>query len=149
MSFHKLNSLAVLILSLLCIGLATSAHAGKSVYGNVDVARVRSVYDGDTFRCDIEGWPPIAGRDIGVRIAGIDTPEKRGTKGRVKALALAARALTARELRQARRVELRNIRRGKYFRLVADVLVDGRSLARILMKQGLAKAYDGGKKPAW
>ncbi|MCG8563557.1 MAG: thermonuclease family protein [Desulfobacterales bacterium] len=125
------------------------ALAGSISYGNAHVSRVRSVYDGDTFRCDIDGWPPVAGVNISVRISGIDTPEKRGSSDRVKKLARAARDLTVRELGRAGEVELRNIRRGKYFRLLAEVYVDGRSLADILIGSGLAKVYDGGTKPAW
>ena len=141
------RSVCILVLMLLC--LALPLHAGTTTYGHVRVAEITSVYDGDTFRCNIAGWPAVAGHNIGVRVFGIDTPEKRGTKGRVKALALAARDLTARTLNRARTVELKNIRRGKYFRLVAEVWVDGRSLADILIRKGLAKPYDGGRKPVW
>jgi len=44
---------------------------------------------------------------------------------------------------------LRNIDRGKYFRIVADVYIDGKSLAQMLLTKGLAKVYDGGKKSEW
>ena len=48
--------------------------------------------------------------------------------------------------RDAERVDLKNIERGKYFRIVADVIVDGESLADILIETGLAVPYDGGTK---
>ncbi len=41
------------------------------------------------------------------------------------------------------------MQRGKYFRIVADVYVDGNSLADELLQAELAKPYDGGKKPKW
>ena len=47
-------------------------------YGNAVVSEVRSVYDGDTFKASIDSWPPIIGKSIGIRVAGIDTPEMRG-----------------------------------------------------------------------
>jgi micrococcal nuclease len=39
------------------------------------------------------------------------------------------------------------MQREKYFRIVADVNVDGGSLGQELIDQELAKPYDGGKNP--
>ena len=36
--------------------------------------------------------------------------------------------------------------RGKYFRIAADVYVDGESLGDMLIAAGVAVRYDGGKK---
>lgn len=36
--------------------------------------------------------------------------------------------------------------RGKYFRIVADVYLDGKNLGDILVKEDHAVAYDGGTK---
>ena len=36
--------------------------------------------------------------------------------------------------------------RGKYLRIVADVIVDGESLADILIEAGMAKKYASSKK---
>ena len=135
--------LVVVIFALFAIG------ATKKRYGNVEVSRVLRVYDGDTFYCDIKQWPAIVGYNIGVRINGIDTPEIRGSSASVMDLALQARLLVVNELANARSVQLWNVKRGKYFRLVADVYVDKRNLARILLNAGLAKRYDGGKRPVW
>jgi endonuclease YncB( thermonuclease family) len=52
-------------------------------------------------------------------------------------------------LSEAEVIELRNLRRGRHFFLVADVVVDGRSLARKLVRARLAKRYYGGPKPGW
>ena len=41
------------------------------------------------------------------------------------------------------------MQRGKYFRILADVEVDGVDLGTLLVKEGLAKVYDGGKKSDW
>ncbi len=49
-------------------------------------------------------------------------------------------------LKDAERIDLKNMERGKYFRIAADVLVDGESLADILVESGMAVQYDGGKK---
>ena len=49
-------------------------------------------------------------------------------------------------LKDAETINLKNIERGKYFRIVADVFVDGKSLADELIEAGLAVADDGGTK---
>jgi len=43
-------------------------------------------------------------------------------------------------------IELRNLQRGKYFRIVADVYADGVNVGDELIKESLAVIYDGGKK---
>jgi endonuclease YncB( thermonuclease family) len=109
-----------------------------------------SIYDGDTFKIDLAGVHPLFGDDVSVRLFGVDTPEMRGSEDRVKVLAEKARKLTEQALMGAAKIELKNPQRGKYFRIIADVYVDGESLAALLMKAGLGKAYDGeGAKPVW
>jgi len=49
-------------------------------------------------------------------------------------------------LKDAEQVDLKNIERGKYFRIVADVFVDGESLSDLLIEAGMAVPYDGGTK---
>jgi micrococcal nuclease len=49
-------------------------------------------------------------------------------------------------LKNAKVIELKNMKRGKYFRIVADVYYDGKNLAEILIKNKLAVKYDGGTK---
>ena len=52
-------------------------------------------------------------------------------------------------LRNGKTIELKNLKRGKYFRVVADVYVDGVSLADRLIKAGHGRPYDGGTKVSW
>ena len=49
-------------------------------------------------------------------------------------------------LKDAEQITLKNMKRGKYFRIAAEVIVDGESLADILIEAGVAIKYDGGKK---
>ena len=121
----------------------------KSGYGDCVVSEVVSVYDGDTFRCNIDGLSDIIGKNISVRIRGIDTPEMTDKNPYVKAKAIDARDFTRRKLLSAEVVELKNIDRDKYFRILADVYVDGEKLSELLLKAALAQEYDGGKKPSW
>ena len=129
--------------------LAPQAVLSDKGFGNVVVDEVTSVYDGDTFRVNITQWPDLIGQRIGIRVSGIDTPEKRGTTDDIKKLSMAAREVTATLLKDAETIELRNVQRGKYFRIIADVYVDDKDLGQILIDQKLAKPYDGGTKPTW
>lgn len=115
----------------------------------VVVDEIIRVYDGDTFFCNIHKWPWIIGENIGIRVNGIDTPEMRGSSPEVKLLAQKAKTIVYDCLTNADEVVLKNIQRGKYFRIVADVEFDGKDLAEELIKVGLAKPYDGGTKDEW
>jgi len=70
----------------------------------------------------------------------------RGKCEQEKVLARKAKQYTVTMLRNAKTIELRNMQRGKYFRVVADVYADGQSVGEGLVREGLAVVYDGGKK---
>lgn len=118
----------------------------KQTYGNVIISEVLSIYDGDTFKVNIEGYPDLIGRNISIRLNGIDTPEIRGKCEAEKQLARAAKQFTVTKLRNAKVIELRNMDRGKYFRIVADVYVDGEELSKLLISNNHAVKYEGGTK---
>ena len=112
--------------------------------------QIVDVYDGDTFKIDLPHLHPLFGKEIAVRLFGVDTPEMKGTSDKVKALAKEAQQLTEKALKGASKIELRNPQRGKYFRIISEVWVDGESLAEMLKAKGLAKEYDGeGARPEW
>ena len=108
----------------------------------LDNFTVVDVYDGDTFYINVEGWDPIVGERLGVRVNGVDTPEIRGTKGHTKELAYGAKHYTENALKNAKSIELRNVHRGKYFRIIADVYVDGELLSDQLIERGLGSVYE-------
>lgn len=106
------------ILTLLITFLITThtlAGINEKVYGSILVDEITSIYDGDTFRVKIDSWPEIAGERVPVRILGIDTPELRTKCESEKALARKAKQFTVAKLRGAKSIELRDMRRGKYF----------------------------------
>ena len=112
--------------------------------------QVVNVYDGDTFKIDLPSMHPLFGDDLSIRLLGVDTPEMRGTTDEVKALAMQAQQLTEKALEGASKIELRNPQRGKYFRIISEVWIDGESLSDTLKAKGLAKDYDGeGTRPEW
>lgn len=128
--------------------LSEPAAGSRAIQIDVRAVVVR-VIDGDSLVVDIPSFPPIVGSKITVRIAGCDTPERRDRRPEIRELAQQAKALTARLAPVGSLVWLRDIRRDKYFRLLARVeTVDG-DIGEALLRQGLAAPYDGGKKAAW
>ena len=63
-----------------------------------------------------------------------------------KAAAQEARAALVKRLRHAKAIDLHAVERGKYFRLVAEVIADEENMSDLLLKSGLARPYDGGKR---
>ncbi|MEA2018876.1 MAG: thermonuclease family protein [Campylobacterota bacterium] len=124
----------------------SSIIQAKQTYNNIIIDEVTSIYDGDTFRVNINSYPNIIGKKMAIRVNGIDTPEIRTKCIKEKLLAREAKQLTVSTLRGAKVIELRNLQRGKYFRIVADVYVDDKSLGDILIRNKLAVKYDGGTK---
>lgn len=140
----------VLILALLftIIPQVEAAKADRT-YGTLVVQKVVSVYDGDSFRADIAGVHPLLGKDIGIRVYGVDTPEIRGKCDSEKAAAKNVKRFVEQVLRTANTVELREVRRDKYFRINAVVIVDGRSLGAMLIQRKMAYPYFGKTKREW
>ncbi|BBN59294.1 thermonuclease family protein [Hydrogenovibrio marinus] len=138
-----------LLLAMALMVISVGSFATEKTYGSAMVSEVTSIYDGDTFRVNINGWPAVVGHHIPIRLNGADTPEMRGKCQFEKDLARQAKQFTVSQLRSAKVIELKNIMRGKYFRLVADVYVDGKSLAEELLQRKLAVAYEGGTKTNW
>ena len=146
LSFGSIDMKILLTIALITISFATQA---APQYGTVTVSKVISVYDGDTFRVNIDSLPPIVGKNIPIRVNGVDTPEIRGKCQYEKDLALEARDFVRNKLANAIEIKLTNLQRGKYFRVVANVLVDGVSLEQELLDNELAYEYSGGKKLSW
>ncbi len=139
----------ILFIAICASVLSLNVCAKDKVYGNVEVSEVTSIYDADTFRVNIEGWPDIAGKDVPIRVNGVDAPEIRGKCESEKKDARKAKQFTVNLLRSAQMVELKNMRRGKYFRILADVYVDGEALSEKLISAGLARPYNGGTREGW
>ena len=137
-----------LLLFCICFLGVFSVQAATE-YGTAIVSKVISVYDGDTFRVDIDSLPPIVGKNIPIRLNGVDTPEIQGKCKYEKDLALKARDFVRNKLANAKEIKLNNLQRGKYFRVVADVMIDGVSLEQELLDNALAYKYTGGEKSSW
>jgi len=136
----------IFVYSLWLLTVLITSALSKETYGSVVVSKVVSIYDGDTFKVNIEGYPAIVGEKMSVRVNGIDTPEIRGKCAQEKELAHKAKQIVVELMKKAKVVELRNMQRDKYFRIVSDVYIDGKNLSFLLIEKNLAVVYDGGTK---
>ena len=118
-------------------------------YEDVKISKVMSVYDGDTIRVNIDSFPDIIGKNIRIRLKGIDTPEIKGKCQKEIDLAIMARDYLRNAINQSSHIELKNIERGKYFRIVGELYIDGENISKGLLKEKLAYIYHGGKKRNW
>ncbi|MFA6118801.1 MAG: thermonuclease family protein [Parachlamydiales bacterium] len=136
----------VLIFVLLSVCLFSK---DKPIYDDIKVSKILSVHDGDTFKVNINEFPPIIGENISIRVAKIDTPEINCKDPIIKKKALLAKQFTEDFLKNAKEIVLKNPKRDKYFRIVAEVIADNKSLSAELIRNDLALPYDGKKKPVW
>ena len=108
-------------------------------------------YDGDTFTIRFKSVPKHMKmfEFMPIRINGIDTPEMRGGWRGSKELAREAQKVVEEKLGRAYEIKLRNLKKGIYSRLSADVIVKDFSdtmpydLGEQLIVWGFARAYDG------
>ena len=146
--YQRIEFRKLIIIFFICFLGVFSVQAAQE-YGTAIVSKVISVYDGDTFRVNIDSLPPIVGKNIPIRLNGVDTPEIQGKCKYEKDLAIEARDFVRNKLANAKEIRLTKLQRGKYFRVVADVMIDGVSLEQELLDNKLAYKYTGGKKSSW
>ena len=146
---RKMRKLLFLALGILLLaGCATTSEPTNSptmenpkLYPDVKVSRLLRVIDGDTFVCDIDEHSAITGKNISIRLRGINTPELRSRDEEERKFATIEKQRLSDLLQNARTIELKNLGRDKYFRINADVYIDGEPLLPKLNQQYLT----GGK----
>lgn len=130
-----------LLITGLALNLLTSpAWASETCYQ----WPLESVYDGDTVRATVQG------ESTRIRVMGLDTPEM---PPRAKCEAEASKAIAARDmlrsLSQQATVTFCPSGKDRYGRTLAVMLIDGKDVADILISEGLAREYHGGKREGW
>lgn len=140
--------LSALFLLTAC-SLAPSVFAGD-LHGPYRAAVVK-VIDGDTVMLDVAIWPGLVQR-VSLRLAGVNTPEKRG-KGITECernAGQAATKFTQGFLKNAKEVVVSEVRLGKYAgRALGRISSNGKDLGKALIQAGHARPYKGGARGAW
>ena len=108
-------------------------------------ATLERIVDGDTFDCCLDLGFDVKLHKQRVRLAGIDTPESRTRDKTEKVLGLAAKA-RLKELCDGS-IKVKSLGKGKYGRILGiPYTADGKDICQLLIDEGHAVAYDGGKK---
>lgn len=113
-------------------------------------ATVDYVFDGDTFAAGVMLDDDVE-ITVRVRLINVDTPELNGECDAEIQLAQQARERLQELLPNGAHVELRNIKDDKYLgRIDANVVLsDDRDVGDVLVRERLARPYNGGKRKSW
>ena len=110
-------------------------------------AIIRRVVDGDTVDVTLDlGFDILYNNRI--RLLGIDTPESRTRDLEEKALGLAAKDRVKELCPVGSTVILRTTKdgKGKFGRILGEIFVEEQSVNKLLVEEGHAVEYFGGKK---
>lgn len=110
----------------------------QSDYGEYGGAILINIYDAKTLLVDLPEYPPLIGEKITVKINGIAIPKLKGKCEKESRLAVKAKKFTEDTLKSAELIDLTNMKRGKNFIIVADVLVNDEDFASRLLENGFA-----------
>jgi endonuclease YncB( thermonuclease family) len=110
------------------------------------VKSVDHIVDGDTFDCTVDLGFNITHK-IRVRMYGINTPESRTRDLEEKARGLASKArLTDLLEYYTGDLIITTHKKGKYGRYLGTVYAEGQDINQLLIKEGYAVEYFGGKR---
>ena len=113
-------------------------------------AVVDYVLDGDTVAARV-GVADGVDITVRVRLINVDTPEMNGKCASESKMARRARGRLEKLLPRGAKIELRNIKDDKYLgRIDANVILfDGRDVGDVLVRENLARPYNGEKRKSW
>tara|TARA_Y100001937_G_scaffold44540_1_gene62678 strand:+ start:396 stop:800 length:405 start_codon:yes stop_codon:yes gene_type:complete len=112
------------------------------------VKSVDRVVDGDTIDISIDLGFDLTKRER-VRLAGIDTPEKRTKNPKEKEMGYQATEFLEMHLMEATKLTVKTEKEGKFGRMLGWLYkseTDTMSINQIMIDKGYAWAYDGGTK---
>lgn len=104
-------------------------------------AIVKSIYDGDTLRADIDLGFGVILSDQSLRLLGIDAPEMRGEE---RPQGLASRSFVAERIPVGSEITITTFkdRKEKFGRYLATIFYDGKNLNEELLSSGHARPYE-------
>jgi endonuclease YncB( thermonuclease family) len=136
----------------LCMIFMLPAFAQKEKPGVTYNAVITRVIDGDTVAFQALWLPDPLKKELSIRVFGVDTPEKgfRAKCPEEDNRGQAASAFTKKMVDQSTTRQVVLMDWDKYGgRVLGDVLLNGRSLREMLIKQGFAREYYGEAKQSW
>ena len=112
------------------------------------VKSVDRVVDGDTIDISIDLGFDLTKKER-VRLAGIDTPEKRTKDQKEKEMGYQATEFLEMHLMEAKKLTVKTEKEGKFGRMLGWLYkseTDTTSINKIMIDKGYAWSYDGGTK---
>lgn len=131
--------------------LALATFSTLAIANPYDYKIIR-VSDGDTVVFEAPFMPAPLKPQLSLRVLGVDTPEKGGRAQcpSEDELAQKASAFTKDAINKAKKVQIEIKEHDKFGgRVLGDVIIDNQRLSKMLIDNGLARAYFGEKKQSW
>ncbi len=107
---------------------------------------VLRVVDGDTIDVDIDLGFDVWLKKQRIRFYGVNTPETRTRDKEEKARGLVAKEYVIKHCPVGSRIRLRSHDRGKFGRILGEIVVGDTTLNKMLVEDGHAEEYFGGKR---
>jgi micrococcal nuclease len=139
------------IIAMLLMFTATFTLA-KTPQGVIYDFAITRVIDGDTVAFAAPFLPAPLKQELSIRVYGVDTPEKGWRAGCPSEATMgeAATHFTKDQLNGATKLQVVIMDWDKYGgRVLGDILIDGKSLRKLLIDNGFAREYYGDKKQSW
>lgn len=110
---------------------------------------ITKIVDGDTIEIEVDFLPIELGKYIKLRINSIDSPELHGQCLDEVDKAKKAKKFLNDLIKSGRDVKIVLNGRDKYFRLLGDVIVDGKPVSVTMVETNHAVLYSGATKQSW
>ena len=141
------------IIILLAMLFATTGFAANKTPEHAEYDyKITRVIDGDTVAFEAPFLPAPLKQELSIRVFGVDTPEKGFRAGCPSEAERgeAASRFTKQQIKQAKKIQVSIISWDKYGgRVLGDIIIDGKSLRKMLIDNGYAREYYGDKKESW
>lgn len=132
--------------------VALAEKAPKTPESKVYDFEITRIIDGDTVEFKADFLPAPLKPVLSIRVYGVDTPEKswRGQCDKEKKLGDEATKFTTKLIKNAKTVKVAIMEWDKFGgRVLGDIIIDGKSLTKMLIENGYAREYYGDKKQSW
>ena len=149
---EKIKDHFLLVVLLTFLFLVLTHLFPKIAHSDVYDAEIIRIIDGDTVVIAAPFLPSPLKPQLAIRVFGVDTPEKswRGKCEYERNLGQMASDFTKQLILSSTRHQVDIMKWDKFGgRVLGDILLDGKSLRRMLIENGYAREYYGKKKQSW
>jgi len=132
-----------------CTTVVASHAADKSCQPELDKFKCLEFvknYDGDTATFNVPHLHPLLGKELNISLADVKSPSIYSRNKCEKKLAKQTKIEVRKILKEAKYIEAENVKRDKKFGVKGNIIIDGKDLAKTLLKRKMAvpaKQYKG------